>query len=167
MKRISKVKLARTAAAALVLVAATAVAAPGWGRERGREHARDDLGPAPQVMRTIGRELDLTRDQKRSLRELVRQHADDLRGAARDVGDARRALHEKVLADTPDEAAIRNASEKLGAAIGSTAVLTARLVGEIRPILTPAQRDLLQKVRSRWEERRERRQERIERWDGN
>jgi Spy/CpxP family protein refolding chaperone len=134
-------------------------------RERGQPKA--DRGPAARAVKKIGRELHLSREQRQSLRELVRLQAETLRGAARDVGEARRALRERAVADPLDEAAIRGASEKLGAAIGSAAVLTARLAGEIRPALTPDQRDRLKKLSARWEKRRERWRERIERWDGD
>lgn len=201
MKREKSIKLARAATAGLVLVAATALATPGWGHEQGkdqeqrqvqrqerrqererrheagRERGRGDLGPAVKVARMIGRELHLSREQQKALREIVRHRGDELRGVAHDVGEARRALREKVLAETFDEAAIRSASEHLGATIGAAAVLTARLADEARPILTPAQRERLQKMRARWEERRERKsghrrwhnrgRDRIEVWEGN
>lgn len=218
VKQVLKVKMARSTAAGLALVAATALAAPGWGGEpvqgqklelkqdkaqttekdlkqeqelkdrqkegkegqsrkedrgqsrkeaRGRERERtfDERGPAARAIRTIGHELRLSRDQRQSLRDLVRQHADELRGAAREVGEARRNLREKTIADTLDEAAIRSAAERLGSAIGTASVLTARLAGEIRPALTVEQRARLRKVSTRWESRRDKWRDRIERWD--
>lgn len=192
MKRMTMTKVAR-AAAGLAFVAATALATPGWGHEQDKareqrqererrheargERGRGDHGPAMQVARTIGRELHLSREQRKALREIVRHRGDELHDAAHDVGKARRALREKVLAETFDEAAIRSASEHLGATIGAAAVLTARLAGEARPILTPAQRERLLEMRARREERRERKSEhrrwhrrgrdRIEVWEGN
>lgn len=197
MEMEKRTRIARTAAAGLVLVAAMAMAAPGWAHERcgdreqrrerrqereqrhevAQERGRGDLGPAVRVARRIGRDLHLSREQKKALREIVRQHGDELRGATHEVGEARRALRERVLAETLDEAAIRSASERLGATIGAAAVLTARLADEARPILTPAQRERLQKMRERREERRERKSEpglrhgrdrdRFEVWEGN
>jgi len=183
MKRETKVNAVRASAAGLVLVAAATLAVPGWGQEQEQkpvqkqeqkqeskqkqERGTDELGPAARVIRTIGRDLRLSREQRRSLLEIVQRRHDELRGAAHDVGEARRVLREKVLADTADEAAIRSAAERLGAAIGTAAVLTARVAGEARPLLTPAQRERLQKMRDRWETRRERGRDRIEIWEGD
>jgi hypothetical protein len=55
------------------------------------------------------------------------------------TSDQGMALKELVLAETPDEAAIRKASTDLGNAIADAAVQASALAGEARSILTPEQ----------------------------
>jgi Spy/CpxP family protein refolding chaperone len=134
-------------------------------RDHERQHGR--RGAAAQVARIVGRELRLAREQSDSLRELLRTHAEELRAGAREFGEARRALREKALADTIDEAAIKSASERLGAAIGSSSALIARIAAEVRPPLSPRQRERLRTLSGRWEARRDRWRARIEHWNGD
>ena len=191
MKRETKVKMARAAAAGLVLVATTTMAAPGWAAEqelkqeakqeqgqksepkqkevktqKGRENRRDKHGAAVMAARMIGHDLRLSRDQSNSLRDVLRQHAVELKSNAHEIGETHRLLREKEYADTFDEAAIRSAAELYGAAIGSSSLIVARIAAEIRPVLSPEQRTRLRKVSDRWEARLDRWRGRLEHWDG-
>ena len=60
-----------------------------------------------------------------------------------------RALRELILAETPDPAAVRQASAELGNAIADAAVQASILAQEARSILTPEQVNKLKELRQR------------------
>lgn len=141
-------------AASLFLVGAASVLATGLSAgeisPRGRGHGLGILGRA-------ARHLDLTDDQKARIRGVMESHEARLaqqRDARRAAG---RALHEATVAEARDEAAIRARAAEVGRVMGDGAVLKARIRSEISPILTGEQRDKLQEMRGRSEERRGRR----------
>jgi len=93
-------------------------------------------------------ELGITDDQRVKIWESLVAHKKEIAQAALDVVTKRRALRSAVLAPTPDEQAIRAASDQLGRAIGEAAVLGSKVVGELRPILTPEQIEKIKKCQA-------------------
>ena len=61
------------------------------------------------------------------------------------VHDKRTALRDAVLSGSADEAAIRAKANELGVAISDASVKAAKLRGQVAPILTAEQRQLVQK----------------------
>jgi Spy/CpxP family protein refolding chaperone len=88
-------------------------------------------------------ELNVTDEQKAQIRGLVSEHRDEIAQAAAGVIEARRALREAVVAETPNEETIRSLAGELGEAIGDAAVGTSKMVGQIKTILTPEQLELI------------------------
>lgn len=84
-------------------------------------------------------ELDMTADQRKEIRTIVKSHRAEFLEVARPITEKRRALRDAVLAEVPDEAAIRAASEDLAAVIGDAAVLGATVSSEVREVLTDEQ----------------------------
>ena len=89
-------------------------------------------------------ELGLTDEQKDSLHKILRDHRDELQPVVKGVVDQHRTLREAVLADEPDEEAIRAAANQLETAIGNAAVAASEVVAELKGVLTAEQ---LQKLR--------------------
>jgi Spy/CpxP family protein refolding chaperone len=96
------------------------------------------------VLRSV---LNLTDEQKAKLKEAVKPHKAEIAKAAKGVWEKRTALVGAVLAEQPDEQAIRHAADELGKAIGDAAVLASKVVGDVRPVLTSKQREQLEKFR--------------------
>jgi Spy/CpxP family protein refolding chaperone len=93
-------------------------------------------------------ELNLTDAQKDKIKETLKAKKPEIAKVAKGVWDKRTVLANAVLADQPDEQAIRRAADDLGKAIGDAAVFASKVVGEVRPVLTTEQRDKIQKCRS-------------------
>jgi Spy/CpxP family protein refolding chaperone len=94
-------------------------------------------------------ELGLTEDQRVALRQLFNEHRKELQPSVEEVKAKGRVLRDLILAETPDQEAIRKASGDLGNAIGEAAVQTSSLVKEARSILTPEQLERVKEMRQR------------------
>lgn len=97
-------------------------------------------GPhAARMFEHLSRALDLSDAQQLQIRNVLKTHADEILPLVKSGMDARRALHDAVLAQPTDEAAIRALAQQVGAVHGDGALLFARIRAEIWPILTPEQ----------------------------
>ena len=104
---------------------------------------------APHVFGRIARALDLSDDQKTHIKAILKTHASEIQTQIKASASARRAVHDAVLAQPLDEAAIRAAAQTLGQVHADGAVLFARIRTEVQPILTDEQRAKIQKFRER------------------
>jgi Spy/CpxP family protein refolding chaperone len=95
----------------------------------------------------LSEELALTEDQRAALKDLIRNHRDEIRPLVKAVIAKKRALQELVLEENPDPAAIRSASADVGQAIAEAAVLGSSLAQKSRSILTPEQLTRLREMR--------------------
>jgi Spy/CpxP family protein refolding chaperone len=129
------------ALAALGLVAGriSAGAMPGGGH-------RDF---ALRMFSHMSRALELSEDQKARVKDILRAHAAEIEAQMKASGAARRALHQSVLAQPPDEDAIRSAARQLGSVQGDSAVLFSKIRAEVDPVLTDAQREKVRQFRDR------------------
>jgi protein CpxP len=108
---------------------------------------------AGRLFGRMAKALDLTDDQKARIKEILGSHGPEIEAQMKTGGEARRRLHEAVMADPIDEAAIRARAEELGRAHGDGALLFARIRAEIVPILTAEQKQKLEQMRARMHER--------------
>jgi Spy/CpxP family protein refolding chaperone len=92
-------------------------------------------------------ELNVTDEQKDKIKATIKPRKPEIAKAAKGVWEKRTALVDAVLADQPNEEAIRHAADDLGKAIGDAAVLASKVAGDVRPVLTTEQREKLQKFR--------------------
>jgi Spy/CpxP family protein refolding chaperone len=99
---------------------------------------------------TLNAELNLTDAQRQAIAQTLKEHKQEIARAAEPVVADRRALRALVLADTPDEAAIRKAAGDLSGAIGDAAVVLSRVKTDIvtKAQLTPEQRKKIAKFRA-------------------
>jgi len=103
----------------------------------------------PRLFGRIARALDLTDDQKSQIKAILKTHASEIETQMKASAAARRAVHEAVLAQPVDEAAIRAAAQRLGEVHADGAVLFAKIRTEVQPLLTEEQRAKIQKFRER------------------
>ncbi len=137
------------------LLGVAAVAAPPIVRAGGKiEHGKWGDSPFGRLISGhIGRwmvlrsELNLTDEQKTKIRETIKPRKPEIAKVARGVWEKRTALVNAVVADQPNEEAIRHAADDLGKAIGDAAVLASKVVGDVRPVLTTEQREQVEKFR--------------------
>ncbi len=94
-------------------------------------------------------ELGLTGDQRVALKKMLKEHRKDLQPQVESVMAKGRTLRELILAETPDQTAIRKASADLGNAIADLAVQASVLAKEARSILTPQQVERFREIRQR------------------
>lgn len=145
----------RVIACALAGLVGTAIAAPPIvGAVAKSEHGRWAASPLGRLISGhLGRllvlrsELNVSDEQKAKIKQTVEAKRPEIARAAKGVWEKRTALVDAVLADQPDERAIRKAADELGKAIGDAAVLAAKVTGEVKPVLTSEQRDLVRKCR--------------------
>ena len=94
-------------------------------------------------------ELGLTGDQRVALKQLFSERRKDLQPSVEEVKARGGALVDLIMAETPNQEAIRKASGDLGNAIAEASVQISALAKEARSILTPEQvdkaRELLQR----------------------
>ena len=77
-------------------------------------------------------DLNLTDEQKTAVRETLAAHKSELAAVMKPVVEAKRTLRDAVLADTTNEQQIKDASAKLGTAIGDAAVVAAKVKTELK-----------------------------------
>jgi len=135
------------------LLAVAVVSAPqgaqGAGKPDGLQLVGTPLGKL--ISGQIGRlmvlrsELNITAEQRAKIRETLLAQKPEMAKTAKAVWEKRLALRHAVLTSPADEQVIRKASDDLGKAIGEAAMLASKLAGEVRPILTSEQRELIKK----------------------
>ena len=97
-------------------------------------------GPkAARMFEHVSHALELTDTQQAQIRAILKTHSDEILALARSGLNARRSLHDAVLAQPTDETAIRALAQQVGSAHADGALLFARIRAEIWPILTPEQ----------------------------
>jgi len=137
MKKNRIVLLSTVAAGLTLLGAATYV----WAASPG---VMGGSGPVGQVLGGKLRDLNITDAQRAAAKTTVKAHAPTMMPLVRKLVTERRALHDLIRADQPDESAIRAQSARVATVQAELAVESSRLVVELRKIATP---DQLAKVR--------------------
>ncbi len=135
----------------------------GMGRSRGGHkfgHERQDrfgmgmerLGRAcePGMQGMLG-ELELTDEQKESVKQINKAAKERNKTAAEAVGEARKVLREAVVKG--DETAVRKAATNLGKVLGDQAVLKVQTTASIKAVLTPEQLKKLEELKTTMKER--------------
>jgi Spy/CpxP family protein refolding chaperone len=150
------------------LVAAVAISAapphgPGHVPPTGRVHGPGHVPPADcplgghgpcggfmAMMHQALHELNLTDAQREAVHETLIARRTDIESAVKPVIEAKRALHNAVLADDPDDAAIRTAAATLGTSIGDAAITFSNIRVEVfeNARLTPEQMQKFAEFRS-------------------
>ena len=129
-----------------LLLLATALPAlaqpPGHGPHGGGRGAMDG-----HRLEHLALRLELSDGQREALREAFRDRFEGGAEARRALFEARRALAERVHAETFDEAAIREAAGVVAALESDAAVERARQAQKLRQILTPEQLAELEEMR--------------------
>ena len=102
-------------------------------------------------------DLDIQPGQKSEIAKILKEHRPEIKVAADALAEARKDLFAAVHADVFSESAVRRAHKTVAAAEENVVVLRARLVQEVRGVLTEKQRAELQERRAAAADRIERR----------
>ena len=118
-----------------------------FGRQMG-----PGFGHGPRASRMfdhLAGELDLSDAQRVQVRGVLKNHADEILAHVQAARDARRALHDAVMATQPDDASIRSLAAQIGSVHADGALMIVRIRSEIWPILTPDQQQKLVSLHAR------------------
>jgi Spy/CpxP family protein refolding chaperone len=140
---------------AVALWAGTASAQSAVGSAGGSAPGRPADRPIVQFIRhRFGRlmalkaDLAITEGQREEIRGIVRGYRSQIAPAVEGVVGKRRALGEAVLAEDPDEQAIRSAARALGNQIADAAVLASKVAAEVKGVLTQEQIELIRQYQT-------------------
>jgi Spy/CpxP family protein refolding chaperone len=138
-----------------VLIAAGILALAVSGLVAGRLFGRQ-LGPgfghgprAERMFEHLSSELDLSDAQRAQVRGVLRNHADEILAHVQAARDARRALHDAVMATAADETAIRSLAAQIGTVHTDGALMIVKIRSEIWPILSPEQQQKMISIHAR------------------
>ena len=138
-----KLKIVASLVAVLVLGTAIAFAQSGPGG-----HGRHEPGMGDHLQWVLGN-LELTSDQQATVDKLI---ASQSATADREqFMAAKKNLMQRIHAEPMDEQAIRQAAAAVGALEADRAVAEAKLLNDVRAVLTPDQRSQLQQTFSKHE----------------
>jgi len=142
-------------AVALLLVPAAAMAQPA---DRPM-HPGPGPGPGrgPNLERMVEL-LDLTPQQRHQIDAIFTKHHDGAMALESQIATARDTLRDAIHADLFDEGSIRDAAATVSLLEADRAVEQARVLQDVRQVLTPAQKEKLDQLQER---RRDRMQNRM------
>lgn len=151
MKGDRKMKGIKTVSIALVLVMifTGAAVAGGFGRHHGGPGGFGKHGMGGGMGLKALMHLDLSETQKAEVAEVFTKYQEDRENVRASVMTARENLFTAVHADEFNEADVRQASKAVAAAMEEGAVLKAKIIAEVKPILTPEQIALLKERRAK------------------
>jgi len=99
------------------------------------------------ILPMLGRALNLTDTQRDQIKAIADSHKDEWKSLADRERAARTAVNDLVMADTIDEAAIRQKSAEVAAVDADAAVARAHAHAEVSQILTADQKAQLKQRR--------------------
>jgi len=94
------------------------------------------------------KQLNLTSNQNQQIETIMELNRESMQTAMVQAREAREALNHQIQAGPFDEQAVRAACKKAAAAEEETAVLRAKVAGQIRAVLTSDQQAALDKLRT-------------------
>jgi Spy/CpxP family protein refolding chaperone len=133
-------KLRVVASLVAVLVGGCAIAFAQTGP---KGYGRHEPGMGDHLQWVLGN-LELSGNQQATVDKLVAAHA--MTADGQKFMTAKRNLMERIHAEPMDEQAIRQAAAVLGALEADRAVADAKLLNDVRAVLTPDQRSQLQQT---------------------
>lgn len=110
---------------------------------------------APRVFARMARALDLSQAQRTQIKNVLKTHVSEIEAQIQAAAAARGAFQDAAVAQPVNEAAIRARAQEMGNVQSNSAILFARIRTEIDPILTPEQREKIQRLRDRMRYRAE------------
>jgi Spy/CpxP family protein refolding chaperone len=99
--------------------------------------------------------LEISPEQKSAIADILKTYREPMRAASDELIAARKELASAINADGSTEAAVRRACRAVAASEESLVVLRARLVKDVRGVLTDAQKAKLAEHRTEAEDRLE------------
>ncbi len=114
-----------------------------------------------RYFKKMATELGLTDQQKAQIKEIFKKERAEMKPIMTRMITERRNLRTLVQADKIDEAAIRAQAAKLATIEGDLAIQHAKVAGQIRAILTPAQVEKFKALQKERDKKLDKRHERM------
>lgn len=138
-----------------VLAGSLAAAVPAFARGMGPDGDCPHGGPGMSGMHGdpdariehMVRELKLDTKQRDAVRAITDKHRSEMRALRDRMADNHKQLHELTLQGDADEAKVRTLADAQGKDMADMIMLRTRMQAEIAKVLTPAQREQMQKQR--------------------
>jgi Spy/CpxP family protein refolding chaperone len=127
---------------------------PFRGRGMGPGGPGRGMGGPMGMLPMLGRALDLTDAQKDQVKAIADAHRDEWKAIFDRERTARQALNAAIMADTVNDALVRQKSAEVAAVEADAAVARAHAFGEVLQILTTAQKTQLKDLQTRMKDRR-------------
>jgi len=157
MKKNRIVLLSTVAAGLILLGTATYV----WAASPGVMGGNSPFG---HMLGAKVRDLNVTDSPRAAAKATVKAHAPTMMPLVRKLVTERRALHDLIRADQPDEAAIRAQSARVATVQAELAVESSRLAVDLRKIATPDQLAKLREIETSVRERVDRGLDKASEW---
>lgn len=140
-------KTALIAAATLAAAFATITHAASTGNEAAaggtwRSGIRSLVSDITRELLNLREQAPLSAEQRTEVRDVLESHKAEIRAQFEKGRDARRAMIDAVAQKGPDSAEAQKAADAIGEVARNRAMLTAKVVSEITPLLTPQQKTL-------------------------
>jgi len=103
------------------------------------KHARGPHGPHAMDLTGLIEDLNLTDEEKTQVEAIIEKYQDDKDNLLEKARQARDELQDAIFAEEYNEAAVRQASQQVSSIMEELAVLNAKMVAELRTVLSPEQ----------------------------
>lgn len=103
------------------------------------KHARGPHGLHALNLASLIEDLNLSDEQKAQVEAIVAKYEDDKNSLLENVRPARDELRDVIFAEAYNEAAVRQAAQQVSSIMEELAVLHAKMVAELRTVLSPEQ----------------------------
>jgi len=120
------------------------------GRHRDGDHGR--RRPFGEFLRGMAG-LDLSQEQKEAIHDIIKGERSSIRPLMERMREARMALQDAITADPVDEALIRQRTQAMADAGVDLAMLRAQIGAKVRALLTEEQRERVEELRERRQQR--------------
>ena len=137
-----RIKSKRIVMGLLFLLITFTVASAVDARYFGRKHPMARVGGGLMGLKTLV-ELDLSDDQKSKIMEIIEKYQDQRQSTKNSFFDARKTLADALHAEEFNENAIRDAHRQVSAIKEEMLVSRAKMMTELKTVLTPEQIELL------------------------
>lgn len=156
-----RIKSKRMGMGLLFLLITITVAGTVDARYFGRKHPMAPVGRGLMGLKTLIA-LDLADDQKSKIMEIIEKYQDQRQRTKNSLFDAKKTLADALHTEEFNEDAIRNAHRQISSIKEEMLVSRAKMMAEMKTVLTPEQIELLEERRS---QRIEKFKNRFDNWE--
>jgi Spy/CpxP family protein refolding chaperone len=106
--------------------------------------AKGGRGPHGMDMGKLIEDLDLSEEQKEQVEAIVEKYENDKDNLVEGMKEAREELHDAIFAEEYNESTVRQAAQQVSSIMEGLAVLRAKMIAELRTVLSSEQIGYLQ-----------------------
>ncbi len=134
-----------------ILVSGNAVSHPDHEGEYAnhKERMRDHNGRGKDILHRVFSKLDLTDEQKSSIKSLKESNKESMKSIHLSMRSAKKQMKELLAVDEPDETAVKTLSAEMSELKAEKMLLQAKFKREALAMLTDEQREKLEKMKEK------------------